>query len=53
MDVATFAGGSFFTLEACYRRIKGVKAVVNGYAGGLTTEELDYKIICYGTTGWA
>jgi len=32
--VATFAGGCFWCTEASFERIKGVKEVISGYAGG-------------------
>lgn len=49
---ATFAGGCFWCTEAVYLRLKGVKEVVSGYAGG-TVDNPDYRLICTGTTGHA
>lgn len=34
LDTATFAGGCFWCVEASFEQIKGVEAVVSGYAGG-------------------
>lgn len=33
-DSATFAGGCFWCTEASFERVKGVKQVISGYAGG-------------------
>jgi peptide-methionine (S)-S-oxide reductase len=33
-DVATFGAGCFYIVEAVFMRIRGVKAVISGYAGG-------------------
>ncbi len=51
-DKATFGGGCFWCLEACFERMKGVKSVVSGYAGG-TIPDPGYKAVCTGTTGHA
>jgi peptide-methionine (S)-S-oxide reductase len=32
--VATFAGGCFWSMEACFERLRGVHGAVSGYAGG-------------------
>ena len=34
MQTAVFAGGCFWTMEAVFEHVKGVKAVTAGYAGG-------------------
>ncbi len=34
LDTATFAGGCFWCTEAIFERVKGVKSVISGYAGG-------------------
>ncbi len=34
LDIATFAGGCFWCTEAVFERVKGVKYVISGYAGG-------------------
>ena len=51
-EVATFGGGCFWCLEAVFERIKGVKAVVSGYAGGNTARP-SYQMVCTGLTGHA
>ena len=49
---ATFGGGCFWCMEACFERIVGVKNVVSGYAGG-TTKKPYYELVCTGATGHA
>lgn len=49
---ATFAGGCFWCTEAYFERLKGVEAVVSGYAGG-TTENPTYKEVSAGNTDFA
>ncbi len=49
---AVFGGGCFWCTEAIYKRIKGVKKVVPGYAGG-HSENPTYYQVCSGTTGHA
>lgn len=54
IDTATFGGGCFWCLEAVFERIKGVKDVRSGYAGG--DESLGkptYEAVCTGMTGHA
>lgn len=51
-DTATFAGGCFWCLEAQFKELKGVVAVVSGFSGG-TTPRPSYKEVCTGTTGHA
>jgi peptide-methionine (S)-S-oxide reductase len=51
-ETATFAGGCFWCTEAVFLELKGVKTVVSGYIGGLTTNPT-YKEICNGDTGHA
>ena len=48
----TFGGGCFWCLEAVFQRLKGVTAVVSGYAGG-KVENPTYKQVCSGETGHA
>ena len=52
IQTATFGGGCFWCTEAVIQRLKGVTAVVAGYAGGHTLNP-DYRSICTGTTGHA
>jgi len=48
----TFGGGCFWCIEAVFQRLKGVTAVVSGYAGG-KIENPNYKQVCTGETGHA
>ena len=47
--LAVLAGGCFWCVEAVYRELDGVLAVVNGYSGG-SAETADYKSVCTGRT---
>ena len=49
---ATLAGGCFWCLDAAYRRLRGVKSVVSGYAGG-NVPNPSYEAVCTGRTGHA
>lgn len=51
-EKATLGGGCFWCLEAVYVELKGVEAVVSGYAGGTVTNPT-YREVCTGTTGHA
>ncbi len=51
-ETATFAGGCFWCTEAVFERVKGVKDVVSGYAGG-SVENPTYQQVCSGSTGHA
>lgn len=51
-EYATIGGGCFWCLEAVYERLPGIRAVVSGYAGGMTPDPT-YKLVCTGTTGHA
>ena len=51
-EIATFAGGCFWCLEAPFGSLQGVKEVVSGYMGGHTLNP-DYKQVCTGETGHA
>ncbi|MXY44865.1 MAG: peptide-methionine (S)-S-oxide reductase MsrA [Dehalococcoidia bacterium] len=50
--LATLAGGCFWCLEAVYNELRGVEAVVSGYAGGHDLSPT-YEAVCSGTTGHA
>jgi peptide-methionine (S)-S-oxide reductase len=51
-QVAVLAGGCFWTQEAVFSHIKGVKSVVSGYAGG-TRETAKYRLVGTRKTGHA
>jgi peptide-methionine (S)-S-oxide reductase len=51
-DVATFAGGCFWCLEAVYARLQGVLSVESGYMGG-NAPSPTYEQVCTDTTGHA
>lgn len=51
-EMATLGGGCFWCLEAVYVELRGVEAVVSGYAGGHVTNPT-YREVCNGTTGHA
>lgn len=48
-EVAVFAGGCFWGIEAVFEHIKGVRVATSGYSGG-TKETADYKSVSYGET---
>jgi len=51
-EKATFGGGCFWCVEAAFERVRGVEAVVSGYAGGHVADPT-YGQVCSGTTGHA
>ncbi len=51
VDEIVFAGGCFWCVEAVFEELKGVHAVISGYAGG--RGEPTYKAVSTGTTGHA
>jgi len=51
-ETAYLGGGGFWCLEAAFKRVKGVKSVVPGYAGG-TKPDPTYGQVCGGQTGHA
>lgn len=51
-ELATLGGGCFWCLEATLELLPGVKAVVNGYAGG-HKENPTYEEVCSHATGHA
>lgn len=52
MEIATFAGGCFWCLEAVFQRVNGVSHVRSGYTGGEIANPT-YEQVCNGTTGHA
>ena len=51
-EVAYFAGGCFWGVEAVFDRVKGVKSAESGYAGGKVRNP-SYDMVTTGTTGHA
>ena len=51
-QLATFAGGCFWCIEAAFARVQGVSLVVSGYMGG-SSATANYRAVCTGTTGHA
>ncbi len=51
-EIATLANGCFWCTEAIFERIKGVKSILLGYAGG-TVKNPSYDQVCAGKTGHA
>ena len=52
IEKATLGGGCFWCLEAVYKDLRGVTAVMSGYAAGKTPSPT-YKAVCSGSTGHA
>ena len=52
MEIATFAGGCFWCLEAVFKEVAGVSSVVSGYTGGHVANPT-YREVCAETTGHA
>jgi peptide-methionine (S)-S-oxide reductase len=51
-EIATLANGCFWCTEAIFERVKGVKSILPGYAGG-TVKNPSYDQVCTGKTGYA
>lgn len=51
-EIATFAGGCFWCLEAPFQTLDGVNEVISGYMGGHLADP-DYKQVCTGASGHA
>ncbi len=51
-EIATFAGGCFWCMEAVFQRLKGVISVESGYTGGVVPNPT-YDQVCTGKTGHA
>ncbi len=52
LQTAVFAGGCFWGVEGVFERVKGVKSVVSGYAGG-SKATASYELTGTGITGHA
>jgi peptide-methionine (S)-S-oxide reductase len=51
-EIATVANGCFWCSEAIFKRLKGIKSVLPGYAGGIVKNP-SYDQVCTGKTGHA
>jgi peptide-methionine (S)-S-oxide reductase len=51
-QLAVFAGGCFWCVEAVFRQLDGVLSVVSGYSGG-SAETADYQTVCTGASDHA
>jgi len=52
MEIATLANGCFWCTEAIFKKLKGVKSILPGYAGG-TVKNPSYNQVCTGSSGHA
>lgn len=52
VSTITLGGGCFWCLDAVYRRVRGVRQVLSGYAGGRRADPT-YEQVCSGATGHA
>jgi peptide-methionine (S)-S-oxide reductase len=52
VQMAVFAGGCFWGVEAVFEHVRGVLSVVSGFAGG-TAETASYEAVSSGQTGHA
>lgn len=52
LETAVFGGGCFWCTEAIFQRVKGVRSVTSGYAGGQRTNP-NYEQVSTGVTGHA
>ena len=49
IEIATFAGGCFWCVESVFEKVKGVKKVISGFAGG-QKKHPSYKEVSHGQT---
>jgi peptide-methionine (S)-S-oxide reductase len=52
LQIATFAAGCFWGVEAAFRQVEGIKSTLVGYTGG-RFKNPSYKDVCSGKTGHA
>jgi len=52
LEVAYFASGCFWCVEAIFESVKGVEEAISGYAGG-TEKNPTYRQVSYGQTSHA
>ncbi len=52
VEMATFAGGCFWCLEAAFEQLQGVQSVRPGFSGG-DPRATTYEEVCRGTSGHA
>ena len=50
LSKAYFAGGCFWCMEESFEKLRGVKEVISGYSGGITSNPT-YREVTYGDTG--
>ncbi len=51
-DIAVFAGGCFWGVQAVFEHLKGVNSATSGYSGG-RTKSPSYEVVSMGVTGHA
>ena len=51
-EIAIFAGGCFWCVEAVFQSLQGVETIESGYLGG-HVDHPNYRQVCSGTTGHA
>jgi len=51
-EIAVFAGGCFWGVDAVFKHVQGVKDVVSGYSGG-DSNTAEYEVVSTGRTGHA
>jgi peptide-methionine (S)-S-oxide reductase len=51
-QIAVFAGGCFWGVDAVFKHVKGVSSVISGYSGG-GARTAEYEVVSTGATGHA